>query len=1784
MMDVKQTVDNNGGSGTGTPVSPTSNDSSSNSVNQHRQLSVGSVSNRPIIRQEDQDSFGYQVGEDENDDDYDYENNNIENPEIENTNSNTNLLANNSTSILDRSLSNASLVNNNRSNSNNGVISLLNTPSVSEYVDFSLNGNINAKQKNSSNLISFVENDNKNTKNSNLNVNVNNNIDINNNHVDNIQTPNPTTIITSASTNTSETNLNTIDAKSPLNLNPLINTNLNKNTPNKSSAAIPFNNVRSPLVSPSVDSVNSPFSMNNTPKNRIPSNTEDQSNTEYQTFSKLLSNNGLNNNGTNNRTGNGIGINNYNPDFFQDERLSGFALLMSKFYDPDDYSQFNKYLWSRVRYYIPSIGWIPNYKKNFLKYDILAGLSVASVVIPQSLSYAQALVGVDPIQGLLTASFPLITYSMLGTSKQLAIGPEALISILVGSAVKQYTPNEEPLTENLSNNLMSRASIVFTLALMVSAINFLLGFCRLGFLDNVLSRPLLRGFILAVALVVMIDMSDSLLGISITLSENRPSVMDLLSRIPFIGGFFGNTNNYDSIDYISIRNITKPPPSIVPNDPSLDENTEGSPFDTLIYILSNLRYIHLPTALLSFVSISFLLIIQRFKIFGKANYDVMITRKEKLSNRLIGEIEIAKENMVPYSDSFLHLTLNAFNYKINQLFFNIKYGFIYIFTGKDFSNINNRTGIPLINEEFENNQLSNNSNYYSNYNNRNNSNIRNHNDNLNISTNNKNHHHHNYNSTLQKKPKFDTNPKFNSDEGKNQISTSPRPYSITSSILSSTSLTTGISSSESGDSENEQYLSNEDDNDLNGGNNIDSDNLHSNKKNRDMIKSKLFNKNKNVQKSLNSSPKDLSNISSSYNNNKSIMNNSINEETFNDNNLNSDTIDNQSTILYNKNNDQLDNQSGYQDFGHSFMIDTDNDEQQALLPPGSSHTKFAGSTILIDDNDDDDNNKSKNKVLNIDNLIGDVGDDVISQISQTNISNIEGNSFLDSNIFDDKGSGNNNINNNNNPNNEVDNYEIDPDSDLAFLNSNDRLNETLYRYYLIKLKVFLLILLDNIPEILVLVIVATVLSKHFDWPSMGIQILGHGNNDNKEDNIDEFYLNHVYEDKKWNLLSFLKWFEFNNYSSSDDNSLTKYFHWSFPVFSMKRVSKLMLPAILISVIGFVESIAVAKTYAGKLNYSVSPNRELVAYGASNLVGGMLGAWPAFGSLGRSAVNYSVGAKTQLSGLITGLVVVITAIFFLPFFFDLPKAVCSAIIVVAALKLIELDELFFMIKLNAWTDIGLMLMTFLSTIVISIETGTFLSVGVSLLLVVKHTTRLRLAVLDGHEEYDPITETYKFTYRIVSRYHPGISTLIVKIEEGLFFGNCGGLKERLRRLELLGGLDIHPGEDPITAIVPTNINNIDNVQPIQIQNNNNYNTNNNNNNSIINIESPFAYGTNTVHGSPSNLNYSKLNKNQAKLNINVTGNNNDTNGQTISTPLFISSTPLIPNLPSISSQENLSSLAQPNTAHINVHNKPSSSRSRVSTVDASSQKNQQLTENNDGLPPLLPQNSIRNKNKQLSVIESENIRLGSSINNGNNLSLLSPLPNQRTPQSIVFDNQSMISQPIGIGINNSMIDSIKEDDIDDDIDIDFERNFLNRNTHVNGIHNNNNNSLNPFRNYLNRKHLNNNSINQDSLNNNTLNGNNINNEVQEYQGLRLDSIIFDFSGVTGVDASAALTLLEIIENYESRGIHVFICKIRPESRRVLRKAGILSILGENANYLRVRDAVQAALHGNQNNVA
>eukprot|EP01132_Coremiostelium_polycephalum_P007813 gene7813-9616_t len=155
----------------------------------------------------------------------------------------------------------------------------------------------------------------------------------------------------------------------------------------------------------------------------------------------------------------------------------------------------------KIPLYVPIVNWIRSYSKQDLIGDLLSSITVAIMLVPQGLAYA-ILAGLDPIYGLYSGWLPLVIYSFMGSCKQLAIGPEALLSVLLGSILAGFPVGD--ITE-----------ISHTLAFLVGVISFLFGVFQFGFLGNILSRWVLAGFINAVALIIAISQLDALIGVNL---------------------------------------------------------------------------------------------------------------------------------------------------------------------------------------------------------------------------------------------------------------------------------------------------------------------------------------------------------------------------------------------------------------------------------------------------------------------------------------------------------------------------------------------------------------------------------------------------------------------------------------------------------------------------------------------------------------------------------------------------------------------------------------------------------------------------------------------------------------------------------------------------------------------------------------------------------------------------------------------------------------------------------------------------------------------------------------------------------------------------------------------------------------------------------------------------------------------------------------------------------------------------------------------------------------------
>ncbi len=168
-----------------------------------------------------------------------------------------------------------------------------------------------------------------------------------------------------------------------------------------------------------------------------------------------------------------------------------------------------------------ALSWIRGYNRGQFSSDLMAGVTVGVVLIPQSIAYA-ILAGAPPIHGLYASLIPLLVYAILGTSRQLSVGITAIDGLLVAAGLAALAPAS-------SDAYMVH---IFTLAMMVGVIQLVMGFLRFGFVVNLFSRPLIAGFTAAAALIIGFSQLGTLLGISTAQSLNAVSqVMLVVERI-----------------------------------------------------------------------------------------------------------------------------------------------------------------------------------------------------------------------------------------------------------------------------------------------------------------------------------------------------------------------------------------------------------------------------------------------------------------------------------------------------------------------------------------------------------------------------------------------------------------------------------------------------------------------------------------------------------------------------------------------------------------------------------------------------------------------------------------------------------------------------------------------------------------------------------------------------------------------------------------------------------------------------------------------------------------------------------------------------------------------------------------------------------------------------------------------------------------------------------------------------------------------------------------------------
>jgi SulP family sulfate permease len=231
--------------------------------------------------------------------------------------------------------------------------------------------------------------------------------------------------------------------------------------------------------------------------------------------------------------------------------------------------------------------------------------------------------------------------------------------------------------------------------------------------------------------------------------------------------------------------------------------------------------------------------------------------------------------------------------------------------------------------------------------------------------------------------------------------------------------------------------------------------------------------------------------------------------------------------------------------------------------------------------------------------------------------------------------------------------------------------------------------------------------------------------------------------------------------------------------------QLAVSALLISVVGFVESISVGQTLAAKRRQRIDPDQELIGLGTANLGSGISGGMPVTGGFSRSVVNFDAGAETPAAGIYTAVGIAVATLFLTPAIAWLPQATLAATIIVAVSTLIDIPALRRTLRYSR-TDFGAMLATIVLTLGHSVEAGIITGVALSLGLFLYRTSQPHCAVVGRV----PGSEHFRNVLRHKVDVCPTVTFL--RVDESLYFANARFLEETV--------LDIVTSEPQLTDLV------------------------------------------------------------------------------------------------------------------------------------------------------------------------------------------------------------------------------------------------------------------------------------------------------------------------------------------------------------------------------------------------
>ncbi|GAA5178138.1 SulP family inorganic anion transporter [Modicisalibacter zincidurans] len=231
---------------------------------------------------------------------------------------------------------------------------------------------------------------------------------------------------------------------------------------------------------------------------------------------------------------------------------------------------------------------------------------------------------------------------------------------------------------------------------------------------------------------------------------------------------------------------------------------------------------------------------------------------------------------------------------------------------------------------------------------------------------------------------------------------------------------------------------------------------------------------------------------------------------------------------------------------------------------------------------------------------------------------------------------------------------------------------------------------------------------------------------------------------------------------------------TLPDFAPSLWYSLLVPALLISIVGFVESVSMGQMLAAKRRERISPDQELIGLGTANLAASVTGGMPVTGGLSRTVINFDAGARTPIAGVVAALGIGLVTLFFTPWIYYLPTATLAATITVSILTLVDIA-----VMRRTWRyskgDFSALLATLLLTLMEGVETGIIAGVSLSIALFLYRTSHPHSALVGRV----PGTEHFRNVARHQVESHEQVALL--RIDESLYFANARYLEDTLYTL-------------------------------------------------------------------------------------------------------------------------------------------------------------------------------------------------------------------------------------------------------------------------------------------------------------------------------------------------------------------------------------------------------------------